>query len=93
MSAELDLFSVQPFDGDTIDHEQDHGRLAAQLLRVKSLMLDGRARTLAEIAAVTGYPEGSISARLRDLRKEKFGKYTVEKRRIGNGLFSYRVAA
>lgn len=87
------LFSVPPFDGQTIDHEKDHGRLAAQLLRVKALMLDGRARTLAEIAAVTGYPEGSISARLRDLRKEKFGKYTVERKRIAGGLFTYRVAA
>jgi uncharacterized membrane protein len=47
--------------------------------------------TLAELARATGYPEASISARLRDLRKPKFGGYTVERQYVERGLFRYRV--
>jgi hypothetical protein len=57
-------------------------------------MIDGQWRTLAEISAVIRCPEASVSARLRDLRKNKFGGYLVERRRRGaerRGLFEYRV--
>jgi len=37
--------------------------------------------TLAELAAKTKFPPASISAQLRHLRKEKYGGWTVEKRR------------
>ena len=37
--------------------------------------------TLKELAAKTRYPEASISAQLRHLRKPEFGGYVVEKRR------------
>lgn len=89
--SEMDLFSTPPFDGRTIDHEKDHGRLAAQLARVRTLMLDSAWRTLPEIEAITHDPQASVSARLRDLRKEKFGGYTVERRRRSEGLHEYRV--
>jgi hypothetical protein len=38
-------------------------------------------------------PEGSVSARLRDLRKDKFGGFEVERKRdsIEKGLFLYRL--
>jgi hypothetical protein len=86
-----DLWSTPPFDGRTIDHEKDHGRLAAQLGRVRTLMLDSTWRTLPEIEAITHDPQASVSARLRDLRKQKFGGYTVERRRRSEGLHEYRV--
>ena len=54
-------------------------------------MLDGRWRTLGDIATLTGYPEASISAQLRHLRKERFGRHRVEKRHAGNGLYEYRL--
>lgn len=55
-------------------------------------MRDGRWRTLREIAALTGAPEASVSARLRDARKGKFGAWVVSKRRVGmGGLYAYRV--
>ncbi len=81
------------FDGDTYDSNEDHGRLRAQLNGVRKLMEDGKWRTLSAIAFVLSCPEASVSARLRDLRKEKFGAYTVERRRVpnGNGLHEYRV--
>ena len=47
--------------------------------------------TLDTIAAETYDPVQSISARLRDFRKEKFGSHTVERRMIDRGLYEYRV--
>lgn len=54
-------------------------------------MSDAKWRTLGEVAKETGAPEASISARLRDLRKEKFGGYLVERKYHGDGLWAYRV--
>lgn len=82
--------TMPPFDGPELQ-PADHGRLTGQLARVIDLMADGRWRTLAQITCLVGGSEAGISARLRDARKSRFGAWTVEKRRIGNGLFSYRV--
>lgn len=80
------------FDGETYDRERDHGRLNAQLSRVLTVMKDGRWHTLADLSATTGGdPEASVSARIRDLRKEKFGGYEVERRYVDRGLFEYRL--
>lgn len=57
-------------------------------------MADGEWRSLAEIQDITGDPQSSISARLRDLKKEKFGRYKVDKRRRGaraSGVWESRV--
>lgn len=81
------------FDGRTFNPQKDGERLTAQLATVRSLMLDGQWRTLREIAASVGAPEASISARLRDLRKSRFGGYLVLRRRVdaSPGLWEYRV--
>lgn len=82
------------FSGRTYSREFDRDRLNAQLARVYDLMVDGRWRTLAEIETATGDPQASVSARLRDLRKRKFGGFTVERRRRGEakmGIWEYRV--
>lgn len=79
------------FDGETIDEERDSERLSRLLDRVRTLMLDGKYRTLRQIADATGGSEASVSARLRDLRKARFGGYTVERRNIEGGLFEYQV--
>lgn len=79
------------FDGKTYAIVRDHARLAAQLSAVRRLMMDQEWRTLAEIAAHTGAPESSISARLRDLRKAKFGGHIVERRYLADGLWEYRL--
>ncbi len=50
--------------------------------------------TLREISQHTGDPEASISARLRDLRKARFGAHTVNRRRRGDptkGVFEYQL--
>ena len=90
------------FDGQTIDPALDGDRLENQLDRVRDLMKDGAWRTLAEIdrilyghlAGQEGLRIASISARLRDLRKEKFGSNQILRRRVGDpssGLFEYRM--
>lgn len=84
---------MSDFDGKTYNRGRDRERLAAQLASVRRLMADGRWRLLSEIAAETGAPEASISARLRDLRKAKFGALTVERDYVGDGLWQYRVLA
>lgn len=92
MSAQLDMW----FDGRTYEPTHDQARLCSLLDNVRNLMLDGRWRTLGAINRIVGGTEASISARLRDLRKERFGSFTVERRREGEakrGLFSYRVIA
>lgn len=96
MSVQLDVFApsveAPPFGGKTYRRERDEGRLAAQLQKVRAVMADGAWRTLAELAALVGAPEASVSARLRDLRKPAFGGCTVERAYVTRGLYRYRVA-
>ena len=79
------------FGGQTAVAARDDARLLGQLAAVRGLMFDGLWRTLAMISAGVGYPEASVSARLRDLRKARFGGYTVERRVVSRGLHTYRV--
>ncbi len=79
------------FGGETYAAALDEERLGEQLRRVWRCVRGGEWLTLAEIAAVTGDPEASVSARLRQLRGMGF---EVERRRRGDdrrGLWEYRV--
>lgn len=93
MPAQLNLLhDLRPrFDGSSFEPVLDADRLTRQLDSVRCLMLDHQWRSLSEIAAATGCPEASVSARLRDLRKPKFGGYVVERRRRTAATFEYRV--
>lgn len=67
-------------------------RLRRQHEVIRDFMLrHNRWHSLRHIAAHTGYPEASISANLRHLRKQSFGAYRVEKMRAGGGVWLYRV--
>jgi hypothetical protein len=79
------------FDGSDYVPERDNERLNGQIKRIHALMIDGLPRTLSQIASVTGDPEASVSAQLRNLKKERFGSYRLEKDYKGNGLFAYRL--
>jgi len=83
--------AVMGFDGETYDHKQDRTRLFKQLQAVLATMIDGEWHTLGDLEAKLNYPQASISARLRDLRKCRFGSHTVERRRVTGGLFEYRL--
>lgn len=78
------------FDGWTYDPDRDHDRLNQLLGRVEAQVADGRWYTLHELALLAGGSEASVSARLRDLRKPKFGGHTIERRYIADGLWEYR---
>lgn len=102
MSNEVAQFQsggVAEFQGATFEPQHDGLRLKGQLDRVRMVMLHSSLTeewlTLAEIAKFAGGSEAGCSARLRDLRKARFGGYIVERRRRGQparGLFEYRVA-
>lgn len=77
--------------GDTYDETRDEPRLARQHQLVLDLMIDGRWRTLDRIAEATGEPPASVSARLRDLRKDRFGGWTVDREYLSDGIWQYRV--
>ena len=82
------------FNGPEYVEVLDQSRLSKQHERIRDLMLDGEWRTLGEIKECTGYPEASISAQLRHLRKRRGGSWRVDKRRRGEqsrGLYEYRV--
>lgn len=79
------------FSGRTYTPSEDKARLNKQQQAVFDVMSDGKWHTLAEIAQATHCPESSVSARLRDLRKEQFGAYPVERRLVHRGLYEYCV--
>jgi hypothetical protein len=83
------------FDGQTYERSRDHKRLTRQIEKVFAAMIDGEWHTLPELNTVTGAPVQSISARLRDLRKHKFGEFVIEKRTRGepkDGLWEYHLS-
>lgn len=85
------------FDGVTYDESLDRERLRGQWLDVWRVMAAPKIDnwfTLSELRALTGHPESSISARIRDFRKPQFGGHFVYRRRRGTaerGLFEYRL--
>ena len=79
------------FDGETYKPELDHTRLTTQLARVKDVLSDGKWYTLMELSIRANCPEASASSRLRDLRKDRFGGHTVDRKRSSRGLFFYRL--
>jgi hypothetical protein len=80
------------FGGRTYDEALDGSRLTHQLGQVRLLMADEQWRTLEEISEAVQAPQASVSARLRDLRKPKFGGFAVQSRRVADGgLWTYRV--
>lgn len=66
-------------------------RLTGQIKRIYDLMADGKWRTLKQIEDATGDPPASISAQLRNLRKESFGSHVIEREHLGDGLYAYRL--
>lgn len=71
----------------------DAARLTPQLLAVYRIMRDGQWHTLSEMAeSLPGVPQQSVSARVRDLRKARFGGHTIHRESIGGGLYRYRMA-
>ncbi len=68
--------------GPLFDEKLDGAAIRGQMETIRQFMLSSDDwYTLAELGAALGYPEGSISANLRHLKKEEFGSYDMQKRR------------
>jgi hypothetical protein len=87
------------FDGETYDPITDYERLSQQLKDVWDVLtrnterwwtITGLCETIQEEKR-RYHSEAGISARLRDLRKPKYGRYVVERKSLGGGLFAYRL--
>ena len=94
VSAAFD--QMADFDGKTYERREDLVRLNRLLWAVYEVMQSGRWLTLEELSSRVGVPhtQTSLSARLRDFRKAKFGGNQVESRRRGDahrGVFEYRL--
>jgi hypothetical protein len=84
--------SAQPdFDGKTYVRALDHSRLTGQKGVVFEVLSNGAWWTLAELEGETGFPQASISARIRDLRKPEFGGYNVPGRRRTTATWEYKL--
>lgn len=79
------------FDGVDYIEERDGERLSNQQERINAFVGDNNWHTLSEISRATGAPEASVSAALRNLRKEKFGGRTVTREYVDNGLYRYKL--
>ena len=96
-SAQLDLLGPRPprFDGWTYREELDRARLTSALRHILFELLDRRWHMIKELALLAGCSEAGASARLRDLKKPKWGRFPVEKRRLPgletSGVWQYRI--
>jgi hypothetical protein len=74
--------------GPSFDPKLDGERLHVQHVKIRNYMLQraelGEWTSLEDIEYATGYPQASISAQLRHLRKSQFGSYIVNKKRVGS---------
>lgn len=91
MGAMKRMFEDAQFDGATYHPALDQKRLSGQLERVHKLLSDGNWWGLKSLAYAADGSEAAVSARIRDLRKERFGSHVIERRRIAGGLYQYRM--
>jgi len=82
-------------DGVTYNPVLDGARLSKQFAAVWEIVRDEEWLTLPALEEKLEYryPQTSISARLRDFRKPKFGEHTVNRRRVTDrpGVWEYQV--
>ncbi len=80
--------------GPAYDKEIDGKRITKQHETIRDCMIkSGTWWTLSQLRKFLQYPEASISAQLRHLRKPRFGSYRVDKRRrvSDKGTWEYKV--
>jgi len=86
------MAKLYDFDGETYDKNRDQVRLSRQIDKVQQFLEGNDYVTLDEISAATGIKNiSSISARIRDLRKDRHGNRVVDRKYISDGLYSYKL--
>lgn len=85
------------FDGNTYDTARDFKRLSGQLEAVAHVLSNHEWTPLPELVAkvrmrVGGHvTDSGVTARVRDLRKVKFGGHIIAARSKGGGVWEYRL--
>ena len=79
------------FDGDDYDSTRDKERLTKQRDKIRMYMEGRDYLTVQEVAEFFNYPENSVSAQMRNLRKKKFGGRIVDREYFGNGLYKFKL--
>jgi len=79
------------FGGETYDPERDRKRLTGSLLKIRVAMAPGGWWTLARLADIGECSPAAASARVRDLRKSKFGGHTIDREYVADGIWRYRM--
>ena len=82
----------RPFDGKTYDPALDSARLGSSLSRLRGFLLrsPNMWHSMGQLMRATGNDDwASVSARLRDLRKTKFGGFDIRAQRVTNGVWQY----
>jgi hypothetical protein len=78
--------------GPAYDEARDGNRVAVQMAAIYThIAADAGWYTLGHLEDALGYPQASISAQLRHLRKHQFGGHRIQKRHVGGGLWEYRL--
>ena len=86
------MAKLYDFDGETYDKNRDQVRLSRQIDKVQQFLEGNDYVTLDEISAATDIKNiSSISARIRDLRKDRHGNRVVDRKYISDGLYSYKL--
>lgn len=80
------------FDGRSFVASRDQVRLWGQLEATRVVLLDHQWHTLAEIAKRVNGSEAGVSARIRDLRKARWGSHTIDRQYVDAGIWKYRMA-
>lgn len=94
-SEPVDKKGINKFQGSHYNPADDEQRLTRQIGRVYAAINKADWLSLSEIAYLTGDPEASISAQLRNLRKAEHGSHTIKVKRRGDrssGLFEYKLS-
>lgn len=85
----MDLNKEPDFDGADYQPDRDKQRLTTGQHKVRMYMENAGWKTIMQISeALDMYPP-SVSADLRNLRKERFGGRTVDRRYVRNGVYEY----
>lgn len=64
-------------------------KLTADMAKIFAIMLDKKPHLVKDIAKELDLPETSVSAQLRHMRKEEFGRINIKRKSITKGLSYY----
>ena len=87
----IDVVVNPDFDGDDYVADRDNARLTNQIDKVRMYMENAGYLTVKQIAADLKQPEPSVSAQIRNLRKDRFGARTVNREYRGDGCYAFKL--